>query len=295
MTQRPIEELLADLDFRTGGSKLDLAYEAAERRDEIVPHLLTLLELVIDDPEGYAEDDHDLLPYALAVLAYLNEERAHPVLLRFFSLPGTMLNKLIGDLKTSGLPAFLLHTCGGSLDGIRSLALNRDAYEFIRWSALEALTLAVPYGSADREEMIKFMVGLLSDDAAQPGSAFWDGLANSLCDLYPDQVMDVVRKAYDDGIFHSGAVSLEDFEEIVEAGLDEALERLQQELLWHVPSDLEGLVAWCDPPEDRPEWWGDDEEVPEPVHAEAGTTQKKKKAMNKKKKKMAKASRKKNR
>ena len=62
-----------------------------------------------------------------------------------------------------------------------------------------------------------------------------------------------------------------------------------------VPGDLESLVAWCEPPDDSPEWWGDDEEFPEPVPAGAGNSQKKNKAKNKNKKKMTKSSHKKNR
>jgi hypothetical protein len=60
--------------------------EAIERWGAIVPHLLAHLEMVIADPEGYVDDDHDLLPYALLLLTHFREERAHPLMLSMFSL-----------------------------------------------------------------------------------------------------------------------------------------------------------------------------------------------------------------
>jgi len=68
---RPIEELLADLDFWTGRTKIELVDEAIERWGAIVPHLLAHLEMVIANPEGYLDEDHDLLPYALRQCRWL--------------------------------------------------------------------------------------------------------------------------------------------------------------------------------------------------------------------------------
>ena len=161
LESRPIEELLADLDFWTGRTKISLVDDAIERWGEIVPHLLAHLERVIADSEGYLDEDHDLLPYALLLLAHFREERAHPLMLSLFSLSGDVLHELLGDIKTTVLPAFLLRTSGGSLDGIRKLVLNRSANEFVRWAAMETLCLAVVAGMA---ELLAFLAGVEIDD-----------------------------------------------------------------------------------------------------------------------------------
>jgi hypothetical protein len=70
---RPIEELLADLDFWTGRTKIELVDEAIDRWGEIVPHLLVHLEKVIADPDGYLDEDHDLLPDDIEQLVTLCE------------------------------------------------------------------------------------------------------------------------------------------------------------------------------------------------------------------------------
>jgi hypothetical protein len=282
---RPIEELLADLDFWTGRTKIELVDEAIERWGGIVPRLLAHLEMVNADPDGYLVEDHDLLPYALLLLAHFREQRAHPMMLSLFALSGEVLHELLGDIKTTVLPAFLLRTSGGSLDGIRALVLNRSADEFVRWAAMEALCLAVVAGMAERTETIDFLAGLLTGEEDIPGSYFWAGVANSLCDLYPDEVMDVVRTAYDDGLIIPGAITLEDFDRTLALGLEDSLANVRRELAWRVPDNIEQLLALCEAADDGAET------IPRTIPQ----NDKKAKVQRKKKKKMAKASRRKNR
>lgn len=282
---RPIEELLADLDFWTGRTKIELVDEAIERWGEIVPYLLAHLELVIANPEGYLDEDHDLLPYALLLLTHFREERAHPLMLSLFSLSGDVLHELLGDIKTTVLPAFLLRTSGGSLDGIKALVLNRSADEFVRWAAMETLCLAVVAGMAVRKEATDFLAGLLTGEEDDPGSYFWAGVANSLCDLYPDEVMDVVRTAYADGLIIPGAITLEDFERTLALGLEDSLNNVRRELAWRVPNDIKKLIEMCEAT--------DDGSVTMPNEIQRNN--KNVKVKRKKKKKMAKASRRKNR
>lgn len=285
MALRPVEDLLDDLDFWTGRPKRPLVHEAIERWGAIVPQLLAHLERVVADPEGYLNEDHDLLPYALVLLAHFREEPAHPLILTLFSLPGDITLDLVGDMRTTGLPFLLLRTCGGSLDGVKSLVLNRNANEFIRWAAMETLCLAVVARMADREETIRFLAGLLTGEEDEPGSYFWTGVANSLCDLYPADVMDAVRDAYADGLIKPGAIRMEDFEDTIARGLEDALDEVRRELAWRVPDDIDQLVAWCEETDDSPEEGA----------RETQRNDKKKKVQRKKKNKMSKKSRRKNR
>lgn len=281
---RPIEEILTELDLLSVGSKRVLVDEIIERRGEIVHYLLLHLERVIANPEGYLDQEHDLLAYALVLLAYFREERAHPLFLSLLSLPGDIIEQLIGDMKTTAQSALLLRTCGGSLDGVRNLVLNRAADEYVRWATMETLCLAVVAGMAERKETVQFLAGLLTGEEAEAGSYFWTGVAHCLCDLYPDDVMEVVRMAYEEGLIHPSAIRLKDFELVLERGADDRLEELLRQLSWAVPEDLDGLLAFCE----RTDEGG----MPGTVESERKVKQN---VQKKKKKKMAKASRRKNR
>lgn len=281
---RPVEEILADLDFWTGRSKLPLVHEAIERWGSIAPHLLTHLQRVIADPQGYLDEDHDLLPYALVLMAHFRDERAHPLMLTLFGVPGETTYNLLGDMQTTALPSLLLRTCGGSLDGIRELVRNRRADDYVRWAAMETLCLAVVAGLADREETIQFLSGLLTGEEAEAGSDFWNGVANSLCDLYPAAVMDIIRQSYAKGLIHPVKVRIEDFEATLAGGLEEALDKVRGELSWRLPSDIEQLVTMC---EDFP-----DQAIAKDKKV---VVNREKKQQRKKKKKIIKTSRRRNR
>jgi hypothetical protein len=178
-----------------------------------------------------------------------------------------------------------LRTSGGSLDGIRALVLNRSADEFVRWAAMETLCLAMVAGMAERKETIDFLAGLLTGEEDDPNSYFWAGVANSLCDLYPDEVMDVVRTAYADGLIIPGAITLEDFERTLVMGLEDSLANVRRELAWRVPDDIGKLLEMCEAID------AGSVSLPREIQQNGKNVKVKRKI----KKKMAKASRRKNR
>jgi len=70
MNLRPIEELIEELDSYTGFTKYALMDEAVERREEIIPHLLAILERILAAPRAWLDEDHDISCYALILLAH---------------------------------------------------------------------------------------------------------------------------------------------------------------------------------------------------------------------------------
>jgi Protein of unknown function (DUF1186) len=59
---------------------------------------------------------------------------------------------LFGDSITGDLPIVLLRTCGGQVARIKELILNKEAYEYSRGSAQQALSYAAMEGYISREE-----------------------------------------------------------------------------------------------------------------------------------------------
>lgn len=282
---RPIEELLDDLDGWTRRSKLPLLHEAAQRREEIIPLLLTFADRAVADPQGYMKAEHDLLPYALILLAYFREPLSHPLMLSLYRLPVETIDDIIGEeLTTTGMPLLLLRTCAGSVDGIKELVQDREAGVYVRFAAMETLALAVATGIADREETLRFLAGLLTGKEAEPGSHFWTGVAHALCDLSPAGYQKQITEAYDRGLVRPGDISIADIEDVIEDGVEHAMEKMHDQCVWRMPEDLDEMLKMVEagkPPSPA---------VPPPPLPAV-----KQKTKNKAKKKMAKASRRKNR
>jgi hypothetical protein len=223
-----IYEILDGFKISDGIYKRELIDSAIELKDEISPHLIKILESVLSDPEKYIENkkliDH---VYSIMLLGHFRESKAHNVIVDLFSLPDDMSYKLYGDLLSGDLPVILVRTCDRHIDLIKSMVLNKNIYGFSRISAANAMTYAVVDGIVTREEVLSFFGTLFTGNEADEMPDFWSILATCAYYLYPEEIMDTIKKAYDDGLIFSGAIGYGEFEEMLEAGEEKCLERLK--------------------------------------------------------------------
>lgn len=290
-----IRELIAAFDAVDDRYKREEMEEALALQQEITPHLIRILEDLAADPEGYVLDDHFANVYAVALLSHFQEPSAHLPIIRAFLIPHEELDDIWGDMVTMTLPALLFQTCNGSLDEIKKLVLNKDADEFVRGSAVEAMTYAVARGVAERREIVDFLAGLFTGDEAEKGDYFWSNVAAYVAEIHPEGVMEIIGDATERGLIFEGYVGLDEIEKENKKSADEVLENLRQKTDPRIPSDVHEYISWFS--------CFNEERTAGSLKCrleDAGTrhdekARKKKKAANRSKKKMAKKSRKKNR
>lgn len=285
MTPRPIEDLLEGLDDYTGFTKYDLVDEAVARREEIMPHLLAILERIKADPERWQEEEHDIHCYALVLLTHFGETRAHRLIVDIFSTPEPLPDELFGDAIGETLPAALIKTCGGSMQGIRELILNRQASDYCRWSACSALSYATVPGIFNRDEVVEFLTGLLHEDQAEEGSSFWTGVAATLVELHPSSTLEQIRWAYERELVGDDFAPFSYIEERASRGMEESFAGLRREYERYVPEDIHDYIRWWDEPGKRVA----------KTEANAASRERQQKSSRRKKNKLAKKSRRKNR
>ena len=262
---------------------------AIAHREEITPHLIDSLEKVAADPSVYLEDmAYYLYIYALMLLGYFQETRAHQAIVEVFGLPGDIPDKLFGDITTGNLPIILFNTCGGQFELIKSLILNRRADGYVRGSAAQALVYGVAADQLPREEVLTFFSTLFTGDEAELSSPFWSLLADCILDLQPFELMPLIKEADERGLLDGGLLlSEEDFDRALGKSVDQSLGSIRREMQRDSLEDLHQIMA---------RWAGFSDKGWEPFIIPTDTTATKtKKPQKKKKKKMAKASRRKNR
>lgn len=248
MTTERIAKLIEAFDHSDQSYKRAELEEALTLREEITPHLLAILEDLVADPACYIEEDHYGNIYASALLSHFREPRAHQLLIRAFSLPREQLDLLWGDIATETLPAMLLNTCGGSTSGIQALALDRHADEYVRSSALSAITFAVVADVISRRQALDFFATLFDRTLAEEDSYFWLALANSIEDLEGVELTNGVRALVADGLAPEREVAewlLEEPRLDLFAGEPEVkLTTLKEEIAYRVPEDIHGYCSW---------------------------------------------------
>jgi hypothetical protein len=171
-----IDDILKSFKLYDKEYKREAVDAAIAQREEITPHLLSALEDVLKEPEKFADHNSGYFGhiYAFMLLGHFCEEKAHDVIVNIFSLPNELPDKLFGDMVTEDLPIVLLRTCGGNTERIKELILNKDAYEYSRGAAIEALSYAYIEGYITREKTISFFRGLFVGKEAGSSLTFYD-------------------------------------------------------------------------------------------------------------------------
>ena len=285
---RKLSETINDLECYDGVYKREAVDAAIGLKDEITPVLIGVLEKIIIAPDDYVDmDDYYAHIYAVMLLGHFKEVRAHTAIVDLFSLPENILEGLFGDLVFEDLPAILLRTCGGSLDEIESLALNNASWDRSRYAALKSLVLGVLEGVLDRDETLAFFSSLFTGEEADYPSDFWNYLAKCVYDLYPEELMDTIKKAYTEDLIDSDMIGIQDFEFALEKTKEEFIEERRLEEHHKSMDDLHSRMSW---------WACFDRKIDVPRISSSPKPKRKPKSNKKKnKKKMKKASKKKNR
>jgi hypothetical protein len=220
-----IRELLACLDQHRGSFPEQLVAEAVARREDVIPIFLGTLEAIDSDPEPWLADQGRMAHiHAMYLLAIFRETRAYPLLVRIFSRAGEFPFDLAGDVVTQDLGRILASVSGGDVSGMAALIENEQANEYVRSVAMDGMVSLVTTGQRSRDEIMAYFLQLFPKLERKPG-AHWDGLANVCADLWPEEAMKELRRAYEDGLVDTDYIDWQDVEDTLEMGKQAAMER----------------------------------------------------------------------
>ena len=222
------------------------AVEAAEARpEEITPELLRILEETVDRAAQLdAEGDYMAHLYAMFLLAQFRETRAYPLVVRFASLPGDLVDSLCGDFITEDLGQVLASVCGGELAGIQSLIENEATDQWVRGAALSSLVTLVAVGQKSRDEIVGYFARLFRGKLVRKWSHVWDSLVSYSSDLYPEELLDDIKRAYKDGLVDPGYIGFDHVKRDLAVGKDRILARLADNLHRRLVEDTVAEMGW---------------------------------------------------
>ena len=220
-----VEEILAELDRKHTEVPRIALEEAVAQREEIIPHLLAVLEDVARDPALFAEDkDRNVHIYAMYLLAQFRETRAYSLLVKIFSAPGETPFELAGSVVTQDLTSILASVSDGDVSGMVELVENESANDYVRGAALDGLVTLMVFGRLSRDEVTAYFRHLFQT-LVRRHSAVWDGLANACADIGPREFATEIRQAYDEGLVDPWSIGWEEVEELLDVSPEVALEK----------------------------------------------------------------------
>jgi len=245
--ETPMEttEILHEFERATGKFARAAVEAAVARREEVTPELLRVLEETVNRAGQLdAEGDYMAHLYAMFLLAQFRESRAYPLVIRFASLPGDLLDSLCGDFITEDHGHVLASVCGGELAGIQSLIENEDTDEWVRGAALSSLVTLVAAGQKSRDEIMSYFALLFRGKLVRQWSHVWDTLVSYSSDLYPAELLGDIEQAYEEGLVDPGYIGLDDVKRDLAVGRDRILARLADNPHRRLVEDTVAEMGW---------------------------------------------------
>ena len=130
------------------------------------------------------------------------------------------------------------------MEQIKGLVLNEAAYVYCRSSALRALNFGVVGGIVSREEILEFYSSLFSGEEAEPDSDFWSFVATAVYEIYPEELMAVIKQAYQNDLIWSGYIGLDSFERALKRGKEQTLAETRADMERSSLEDVHEHMSW---------------------------------------------------
>jgi hypothetical protein len=223
------QALFDQLEFNTGDTPVDMLHAVADARESITPLLLQELRDATADPQALLEkgDDYNRHIYAMYLLAQFREPAAYAALVNFVAIPGEIVMDLTGDVVTMDLGRMLASVFNGDLEPIERLIEDPKVNEWVRSAAIDALLELHAEDVLRRDDVIAYLKALFTGRIEREYSYVWSAMVNAACDLYPEELMEDIHRAYADGLVDSFNVSPGDVDKALKRGKERALAEMR--------------------------------------------------------------------
>ena len=221
-----IEEILSQIKYSPRRFPRKALEEAIQKRDEIIPFLLEILEHSEKHADELVEErNYSAHMYAMYLLAQFREKRAYPLLVKFFSLPYEVLIDLAGDIVTEDLDRIFASVSCGDPIFIKELIENSDVYEYIRAAGIGALFVLFTCGELSREEVVEYYKSLFEGKLERENSVVFYSLVQHSADIYPEELYNHIKEAFKENLIDPFWVNMRYVDKRLHAGKEAVLKK----------------------------------------------------------------------
>jgi len=214
-------ELLARLDYTEPASFPKAALkEIIARRDEMIPHLISILESAHANPAEYLEGPQVMFPtYAAYLLAQFRDTRAYRPLLALLNLEGNLAEQFFGDSLTEDIHNILACVFDGDETPLRALIENPLANEYARaCGGLHTYASLIHTDRIAAAEVERYFHDLLDHKLGREHSHAWNKLCTLSADLGFASLLPLIDRAFDEGLCDQFFDRFENIEERITSG-----------------------------------------------------------------------------
>ena len=251
-----LKEILAKLENNTGEFPRQALEKAIEEQEAITPFLLNTLSESKDKLEDlYDDEDYILHLYALYLLAQFREQKAYPLIIEFFSVPGDMPLDVTGDVVTEDLGRIIASVSDGNIELTKKLIENQEINQFIRSAALKSLIISVIQGIISRKEVVKCFEEIFSNLFANKSSTteveeetdyIWTDLTTQSSILAPVELQQYIERVFDEDLIEPFFIERDDYDDFLENGWEANLNELRDNPHYYLIEDtISEMESWA--------------------------------------------------
>jgi hypothetical protein len=241
-----VSELIKLIEFNKVGFPEPALRSLIERKDEAVPVLLDVLKKVYDNYKRYANDDYYFGHiYAIYLLAQFRVSDAYGMYVKMLKLPGDLPYRLFGESLCESAGRLLASLCGNDYEPIKNIIVDENIDDIIRSHAVAAMAILAVQGNLNREEALKYYKDLLISDKWDKNELVMAEVVSACNDLYPVEVIDEIRAAYEKGLVDVSVIELEAVEKTLKLSKDEVIEMTGSDIYYSPIDDaIEEIKDW---------------------------------------------------
>jgi len=154
---------------------------------------------------------------------------------------------LFGDAICGHGGRILASVWDGNLNPIKELIEDSEVDEYVRGEGIRALTILALNDLVERKEIIEYYRWLLREGLADRHPNVMASVINHSCDLYPEELLEDIEAAYEQGLVDIGMIGMEDVDRTLmldrETILDSSKENTHLSMIDDTIDELGGW--WC--------------------------------------------------
>ncbi len=191
--QQILEQLIDDDD----GLPVEAIRAAEADRAAALPAFLQAIEDYVSGDEAARAEPSPLF-FIFHMLGSWREKTAYRPLAKLLNLPHDDVDRLLGGAIPESAHRVMAAVFDGDPQPLYDVILNRNAEEFVRSGALEALAMVTLRGELAREEASRFLHTCFAKFQAEPGCFVWNGWQSAVAFLGLEGMTPLVKQAFDE-------------------------------------------------------------------------------------------------
>lgn len=206
-----MNKLLEEIQYYNNRFPKEQLKEIINKKEEFIPDLLEILTYTKENHEEIAEKENYFGHiYAIYLLAQFREKKSFPLIMDLISLPGDVPFELLGDSITEDLDRIIASVCDGDTEPIKRLIENSGIDEYVRISAIRVFLVLFSQNIVSRSEVIEYYKTLFNGGLERKFSEIWGGLISACCDINAFELLEDIRKVFDEELVEPSFISPED-------------------------------------------------------------------------------------